>query len=130
MLERILHHTHTKALSRVPFVGFKSFFFWEFPGGLPVRIQCLQCCGLGSILGQGTEILQAIWCSQKKFFFNFLKLYLNYKIFKSTGSLQELDNVHLNNDQTDSTSNYFFTVFALMCIYPSIHFCCYSYYNS
>ena len=31
-----------------------------------VRIQCFHCCGRGSIPGQGTEILQATWCDQKK----------------------------------------------------------------
>ena len=37
----------------------------EFPGGLVVRIPGFHCCGLGSIPGQGTEILQAA-CGQKK----------------------------------------------------------------
>ena len=31
----------------------------EFPSGLLVRIWCFHWCGLGSIPGQGTEILQA-----------------------------------------------------------------------
>ena len=37
----------------------------EFPGGPVVRIQCFYCCGLGSIPGQGTKILQATWHCQK-----------------------------------------------------------------
>ena len=31
----------------------------EFPGGLMVRITGFQCCGPGSIAGEGTEIPQA-----------------------------------------------------------------------
>ena len=38
----------------------------EFPGGPVVRIRHLHCGGLGSIPGQGTEILQAARCSQKE----------------------------------------------------------------
>ena len=38
----------------------------EFPGGLVVRHWCFYCCGLGSNPGQGTEILQDVWCGQKK----------------------------------------------------------------
>ena len=34
---------------------------WKFPGGQVVRIWSCHCYGLGSIPGQGTEILQAIW---------------------------------------------------------------------
>ena len=37
----------------------------EFPGGLVVRIPGFHCCGLGSIPGWGTEILQAMWGGQK-----------------------------------------------------------------
>ena len=40
--------------------------FGEFPGGLLVRIQCYDCRGLGSILGQGTKIPQATRHGQKK----------------------------------------------------------------
>ena len=36
----------------------------EFPGGLVVRTQHFQCCGLGSTPGGGTEIPQAAQCSQ------------------------------------------------------------------
>ena len=38
----------------------------EFPGGPVVRTWCFHCCGLGSMPGQGTEILQATWHGQKK----------------------------------------------------------------
>ena len=38
----------------------------EFPGSLAVMIWCFHCRGLGSILGQGTEIPQAAQCGQKK----------------------------------------------------------------
>ena len=38
----------------------------ELPGGLVVRIKHFHCCGLESIPGWGTEIMQATWCSQKK----------------------------------------------------------------
>ena len=38
----------------------------EFPGGLVVRIPGFDCCGLGSIPGQGTEIPRATWYGQKK----------------------------------------------------------------
>ena len=38
----------------------------EFPGGLVLRILGFHCHGLGSIPGWGTEILQAVWCGQKK----------------------------------------------------------------
>ena len=31
-----------------------------------VRTWCFHCCGLGSIPGRGTKILQAVQCSQKK----------------------------------------------------------------
>ena len=37
----------------------------EFPGGLVVRTQCFHCKGPGSIPGQGTKILQAVWTGQK-----------------------------------------------------------------
>ena len=38
----------------------------EFPGGLVVRILGFQCCGLGSILGQRTEIPQATQPKKKR----------------------------------------------------------------
>ena len=38
----------------------------EFPGGLVVRIWHFHHRGWGSAPGQGTEILQAAWCCQKK----------------------------------------------------------------
>ena len=38
----------------------------EFPVGLVVRILGFHCHGLGSIFEQGTEILQAAQCGQKK----------------------------------------------------------------
>ena len=38
----------------------------EFPGSLAVMIWCFHCRGLGSILGQGTEIPQAAQRGQKK----------------------------------------------------------------
>lgn len=39
---------------------------WEFPGGLVVRIVGFHCCGQGTILAQGTKILQAARHGQKK----------------------------------------------------------------
>ena len=36
----------------------------EFHGSLVVRILGLHCCSLGSIPGQGTKIIQAMWYSQ------------------------------------------------------------------
>ena len=44
----------------------KKMWYGEFPGGLVVRNWCLHCGSLGSISGQGTEILQATQHSQKK----------------------------------------------------------------
>ena len=38
----------------------------EFPDRLMVRILGFHCCGLGLILGGGTENPQASWCDQKK----------------------------------------------------------------
>ena len=38
----------------------------EFAGGLLVRIPSFQCLGPDSDSGQGTEILQASWCSKNK----------------------------------------------------------------
>ena len=37
----------------------------EFAGGLMIRILGFHCCGLGSVPGQGTEILQAPQRGQK-----------------------------------------------------------------
>ena len=44
---------------------FKSALYWEFPGGLVVRIPSFHCCGPGSIPGEGTEISQAVRRGQK-----------------------------------------------------------------
>ena len=44
----------------------KQRTLWEFPGGPVVRILGFYFHGLSLIPGQGTEILQASWCSQKK----------------------------------------------------------------
>ena len=41
----------------------------EFPGVIVVRILGFHCRGPSSILGQGTEILQATRSGQKQFFF-------------------------------------------------------------
>ena len=38
----------------------------EFPGGSVVRTLCFTVGDLGSVLGQGTKILQAKWCNPKK----------------------------------------------------------------
>ena len=43
---------------------FKAEEFWELPGGLVVRIPGFHCGGPGSILGRGTEILQAVQCGK------------------------------------------------------------------
>lgn len=40
-----------------------------------------HCCGLSSIPGQGTNNLQAAWCSQKKFFFTQQLLHFAYSIY-------------------------------------------------
>ena len=37
----------------------------ESPGALEVSILGFHCCGLGSIPGSGTKILQAAWHGQK-----------------------------------------------------------------
>ena len=44
------------ALHTINFAGLTKVHFWEFPGGLVVRILGFHCCGPGSVLGQGTEI--------------------------------------------------------------------------
>ena len=38
----------------------------DFPVSPVVRMWRFHCCGLDSIPGWGTKILQAAWCSQKK----------------------------------------------------------------
>ena len=38
----------------------------EFPVGPVVRIPGFHCRGLGSVPGQGTEILQVMWRGEKK----------------------------------------------------------------
>lgn len=38
----------------------------ELPGGLVVRMLGFHCCSLGAIPAQQTEILRALWCTQKK----------------------------------------------------------------
>ena len=43
-----------------------NFNIREFPGGLVVRILGFHCCSLGSVPGERTEILQAMWHSQKQ----------------------------------------------------------------
>ena len=43
-----------------------NFNIREFPGGLVVRILGFYCCSLGSVPGERTEILQAMWHSQKQ----------------------------------------------------------------
>ena len=42
------------------------FHFQEFPGGLVVRTWCFHCCGLGSVPGLGTKILQALAAAAAK----------------------------------------------------------------
>ena len=51
--------------------GYKKYS-WEFPGGLVVRSLRFQCCGPGSVPGQGTKIPEAAQHGQKKkiFFFH------------------------------------------------------------
>lgn len=44
----------------------KVWYYWEFPGDLVVRILCFHSHVPGSIPGQGTEIQQAVLCSQKQ----------------------------------------------------------------
>ena len=38
----------------------------EFPNGIVVRIPGFQYCGLGSVPGWGTKILQAVWGTPPK----------------------------------------------------------------
>ena len=40
--------------------------FWEFSGSPVVRTPLFHCRGPGSILGQGTKILKAMQCGQKR----------------------------------------------------------------
>ena len=47
-------------------MGVNSLGDWEFPGDLAIRIPGFHCCGQGSILGWGTEILQAMQQGKKK----------------------------------------------------------------
>ena len=44
----------------------KTLWPWEFPGGLVVKILGFHCHGPGTMPGQETEILQAVWHRQKK----------------------------------------------------------------
>ena len=44
--------------------------FRDFPGSPMVKTPQFQCWGAGSIPGQGTEILHAVWQDQKKKNFN------------------------------------------------------------
>ena len=44
----------------------KKIRFWEFPGGLVVRLPGFHSCGLGSGPGRGTEIPQVTWHSKNK----------------------------------------------------------------
>ena len=41
-------------------------YSWEFPGSPVVRTQHFHCRGPGSIPSQGTKILQAVQCGQRK----------------------------------------------------------------
>ena len=76
-------HTHTSSKnyllnSQVCILDLKNNCFYsvlqnrgsnrkkEVPGGLVVRILGFYCCGLDSVPGQGTEILQATWCAKNK----------------------------------------------------------------
>ena len=43
----------------------------ELPGSPVGRIQCFHCQALGSVRGQGTKILQAVQCNNKKMKYNF-----------------------------------------------------------
>ena len=52
-------------LRNIPCVHQKHTPCQAFPGGLVDRITGFHHHGLGSILGQGTEILQAVWHDQK-----------------------------------------------------------------
>ena len=45
---------------------FKREFCWNFSGGLVVKVLCLQCRGVGSILGWGTKTPYATRCGPKK----------------------------------------------------------------
>ena len=44
----------------------KKMWYREFPGGPVVKTLSFHCQGPSSIPGQGTKILQATWCGQKK----------------------------------------------------------------
>ena len=34
---------------------------WDLPGGPVVKTPCFHCRGIGSVPGQGTKILHAMW---------------------------------------------------------------------
>ena len=53
------------AVLRIYLKVLKMLMPLEFPGGLVVKIPGFHCHGQGSILGQGTEIPQAMQCGQK-----------------------------------------------------------------
>lgn len=56
-------------------------FLKEFPGGLVVRILGFHCHSLGSILGQRTEIPQAVSMAEnKKEIHDWQRLYSCYNI--------------------------------------------------
>ena len=47
--------------------------WWEFPGGLLIRIWCFHCCASGSVPGRGTEIPQATWHSRHKYVHTYIQ---------------------------------------------------------
>ena len=57
---------HWPCINRCLDALMKKAMVREFPGGIVVRTQPFHCCGPGSIPGQGTEIPQAMQCSQNK----------------------------------------------------------------
>jgi hypothetical protein len=54
-----------KSLSKLKTFIYQRTLLREFPGSPVVRNWHSHCQGLGSILGLGTKVLQAVWCSQK-----------------------------------------------------------------
>ena len=75
----ILNHWTTREVWIVYF----KWFILENSLDPVVRTWHFHCCGPGSIPGQGTKILQAMWHSWKKK--KFILCYVNFILFKQNG---------------------------------------------
>lgn len=67
-----------------------------------VRTPGFQCSGHGSILGQGTEILRNVWCSQKKKKKKYQINNLSYHVKKLTDSKLNLKQAEEKNNKDQS----------------------------